>query len=99
MTPLTIATCRARALACEECANHLDLNWTEDTTEVLAGRWLAARMREEATRWRERAHELAVEPNQEQVQPECKAKRSPLDAKSCVSPSMECSDLTAEAQG
>lgn len=62
MTPLTIATCHARALACEECANHLDLNWTEDSTEVLAGHWLAARMREEATRWRERAHHLVRDP-------------------------------------
>ena len=70
MTPLTIATCRARALACEECANHLDLNWTEDSTEVLAGHWLAERMREEATHWRERAHDLAAEADKEQMQPE-----------------------------
>lgn len=43
----------ARAEALEECAGHLDQNWTDDSTEREEGNQLAARLLGEARWWRE----------------------------------------------
>lgn len=52
---LTIAEIDARAEALEECAGHMDLEWTDDARERDAGAKLAARLRREAAGWRDRA--------------------------------------------
>lgn len=52
---LTIADFDARAEALEECSAHLDLNWTDKTTEIVAGQWLARKLDGEAAKWRIKA--------------------------------------------
>jgi hypothetical protein len=53
---ITAERMHARALALEECAEHLGLDWTDHADERQEGNQLADMLREEATAWRERAH-------------------------------------------
>lgn len=55
MAKLTREICEARAQALEECADHLDLEWTDDPVERQAGAWLGAKLRAEAERWSAKA--------------------------------------------
>ncbi len=52
---LTIAEMNARAEALEECAGHMEQNWTDDAREREAGDILASRLLSEAEAWRTRA--------------------------------------------
>ena len=51
---LEIADFDARAEALEECADHLDLSWTNDPREFKAGLYVGRKLRHQAEAWRSR---------------------------------------------
>lgn len=52
---LTTAQCTARAEALEECADHLELNWTDDPVEREQGKIVGDQLRAQAKNWRDKA--------------------------------------------
>ncbi len=53
-----IYTCvdrEARAIALEEAAQHLDLNWTDEQIERAQGEVVSRQLRAEAEKWRDKA--------------------------------------------